>query len=91
MNVRITHTKREWDYKTQDFVPHTYSVSANGLNKTEIKSLVRFMLAGMTSGSVGRTKLAVVNDIVDKAEQNGSYQYDDGSYNKFNLEIVTGG
>ena len=49
------------------------------------------MLAGMTSGSVGRTKLAVVNDIVDKAEQNGSYQYDDGSYNKFNLEIVTGG
>lgn len=91
MNVRITHTKRELDYKTNDIVPHTYFVSANGLNKTEIKSLVRFMLAGMTSRSVGRTTLAFANDIVDKAEQNGSYQYDDGNYTKFNLEIVNGG
>lgn len=52
MNVRITKEKPGLDYKSGTGGDRTVTLIGNNLTKTEVKSLIRFALAGMTSKSV---------------------------------------
>lgn len=80
MNVRITRSRPEWNYKTGTIDDRKFTVSGNGLSKTEVKSLVRFALAGMTSKSVHCWGIRELTSIVNEAEANGSWHSDDDSF-----------
>lgn len=80
MNVKITKAEPRWDYKTGTCEDYKVTLIGNGLSKTEVKSLVRFSLAGMTSKSVHCWGIRELTSIVNEAEENGSWHSDDDSF-----------
>lgn len=80
MNVKITKTQPKWDYKTRTCEDYKVTLIGNELTKTEVKSLIRFALAGMTSKSVHFFDISELTNIVNEAEANGSWHSDDDSF-----------
>ena len=90
MNVKIIHTESKWDYKKKEIYPYSYTLNGTGLNKTQVKSLVRFVRAGMTSSSVGNKGVKTVDELVEEAIMKGSSCYRLGEYDSIEVEIEKG-
>lgn len=87
MTVKIIRTDSKWDYKKKEIYPVSYSINGVGLNKTQVKSLVRFVRAGMTSGSVGNKGVKTVDELVEDAIITGSSCYRLGENDSIEVEI----
>lgn len=85
MDVKIVRVEPKWDNNVKEIVSTTYAINGAGLSKSQVKSLVRFVCAGMTSRSIGRTK--TVDILVNDAIAAGSSFYSFGKDTSISIEV----
>lgn len=64
----------KYTYVDQDYIPtpKTQELEIRGdLNKTQLKSLVRFLVSGMRSASIGTRGIKEIKTLVDDALKHG--------------------
>lgn len=87
MNIKIIRIEPKWDNNLKMEIPNTYSINANGLSEKQIKSLIRFVIAGMTSQSIGNRGSEHAKQIFNELLEKGSYYYKDDAMYVLDIEI----